>query len=120
MTALKLHYDGWLKLPASLQHALGTATGDLLEVVAAEGGLVLRKAATPASTTIEATSPSATAPAPAAPPAAEIPALRQRSRSRKAVTAASASKPSPAGSIALPPTLRAAGRRKPRAVPPPV
>jgi hypothetical protein len=33
MTTLKLHDDGWLKLPANLQRALGAATGDLLEVV---------------------------------------------------------------------------------------
>jgi hypothetical protein len=50
MTILKLHYDGWLKLPADLQRVLGAATGDLLEIMPAEGGLMLRtKAAAPAS-----------------------------------------------------------------------
>jgi hypothetical protein len=50
MTVLKLHYDGWLKLPASLQRGLGVAAGDLLEIIPTEGGLVLRmKAAAPAS-----------------------------------------------------------------------
>jgi hypothetical protein len=48
MTVLKLHYDGWLKLPAGLQRALGAATGDLLEVVPGEDGVVLRLKATPA------------------------------------------------------------------------
>jgi hypothetical protein len=38
MAVLKLH-DGWLKLPATLQRALGAATGDLLEVVPGDGGL---------------------------------------------------------------------------------
>jgi hypothetical protein len=53
MAVLKLHDDGWLKLPAGLQRALGAATGDLLEIVAVEGGLALRTN-TAASAKIEA------------------------------------------------------------------
>jgi hypothetical protein len=125
MTVLKLHYDGWLKLPADLQRVLGTTTGDLLEIVPTEGGLVLRmKAAAPASTGAEAASPTAAAPAapptPASLPAAEPPAPPKRGRPRKAAADAPAPKKvSPAASVALPPTLRAAGRRKPRTVQPP-
>jgi hypothetical protein len=121
MTALKLHYDGWLKLPASLQCALGAATGDLLEVVAGEDGLVLRlKSATPASAETVVTTTPALAPVVQPAPAAEIPAPRKRGRPRKAVANAPAAKTPSAGSVALPPTLRAVGRRKPRAVQPPV
>ena len=125
MTVLKLHYDGWLKLPADLQRVLGTTTGDLLEIVPTEGGLVLRmKAAAPAS--IEAAAVSSTAAVPAAPsapaslPTVESPAPPKRGRPRKAAADAPAPKKvSPAASVALPPTLRAAGRRKPRTVQPP-
>jgi hypothetical protein len=141
LTVLKLHDDGWLKLPARLQRALGAATGDLLEVVPGEDGLVLRRrSATPASAeTIPATPALAPVvqPAPVTQPVAEIPAPRQRGRPRKVVADAPAAEPSPpaapraspdkpaaktpsAGSVALPPTLRAVGRRKPRAVQPPV
>ena len=108
MTALKLHYDGWLKLPAHLQRALDVATGDLLEVERGMGGLVLRvPGAVPAAV--------APMPAPAAPAmdpvsaAAEAPGPRKRGRPRKAEVAPAAE------SLALPPGLRAAGRRKARA-----
>jgi hypothetical protein len=125
MTVLKLHYDGWLKLPADLQRVLGAATGDLLEIVPTEGGLVLRmKAAAPAS--IEAAAVSPTAAAPAAPPApASLPTVEsaappKRGRTKKAAAdAPDPKKVSPAASVVLPPTLRAAGRRKPRIVQPP-
>jgi hypothetical protein len=114
MTVLKLHYDGWLKLPATLQRALGAATGDLLEIVAVEGGLVLRRnTAASATTEVVAASPPAAAPvvppAPATLPVAELPALRQRGRPRNAVADAPAAKTPSAAAVALPPTLRAAG-----------
>jgi hypothetical protein len=121
MTVLKLHYDGWLKLPASLQRALRAAAGDPLEVVAAEGGLVLRIAsAAPASPGAETASPTAAAPAmPASLPAAEPPTPAKRGRTKKAVADTSAVKTPRPVSVILPPTLRAAGRRKSRAVQPP-
>jgi hypothetical protein len=108
MTALKLHYDGWLKLPVHLQRALGAATGDLLEVEAGRGGLVLRvPGAAPAAATPTA-EPAAPAPDPVS-AAAETSGPRKRGRPRKAEVAPAAE------SLALPPGLRAAGRRKPRA-----
>ena len=45
MPTLKLHYEGWLSLPAALRHRLGLSTGDRLEVELIEGTLVLRPAA---------------------------------------------------------------------------
>jgi hypothetical protein len=121
MTVLELHDDGWLKLPASLRRALGAVTGDLLEVVPGDGGLVL-KAATPA--TAEAAAP-ALAVAPVVPPApapllvAEIPAPRKRGRPRKTVADTPTAKTPLAAAVALPPALRAVGRRKPRSAQPP-
>ena len=42
MTTLKLHYDGWLALPAGLRQALGLNSGDRLEAELVDGTLVLR------------------------------------------------------------------------------
>ena len=45
MATLKLHYDGWLALPADLRRKLGLASGDRLEAELAGGAIVLRPAA---------------------------------------------------------------------------
>src|SRR4051812_41372145 len=45
MPTLKLHYDGWLALPAGLRHALGLNSGDRLEAELVDGALVLRPVA---------------------------------------------------------------------------
>lgn len=45
MTTLKLHHDGWLALPPAFRRALGSGTGDLLEVEAVDGAIVLRPVA---------------------------------------------------------------------------
>jgi antitoxin component of MazEF toxin-antitoxin module len=42
MTPLKLHYDGWISLPASLCQALGLSSGDRLEIELVDGALALR------------------------------------------------------------------------------
>ena len=44
MSTLKLHYDGWLALPARLRQALGLNSGDRLEAELIDGTLVLRPA----------------------------------------------------------------------------
>ena len=44
MPTLKLHYDGWLALPARLRQALGLNSGDRLEAELIDGTLVLRPA----------------------------------------------------------------------------
>jgi hypothetical protein len=61
MPTLKLHYDGWLALPASLRQKLGLNSGDRVEAELVDGGLTLRPVA-------RTTNP-APARAPAAPPA---------------------------------------------------
>jgi antitoxin component of MazEF toxin-antitoxin module len=42
MPAVKLHYDGWVCLPASLCQALGLSYGDRLTAELADGALVLQ------------------------------------------------------------------------------
>ena len=44
MTTIKLHYDGWLTLPAGLRQTLGLNSGDRIEVTLVDGALVLRPA----------------------------------------------------------------------------
>jgi AbrB family looped-hinge helix DNA binding protein len=69
MTTLKLHYDGWLALPAGLRHKLGLKSGDRLEAELVGGTVVLRPAAT-ARHQAEPKTPASEPPvvAPAAPP----------------------------------------------------
>jgi AbrB family looped-hinge helix DNA binding protein len=45
MATLKLHYEGWLALPAGLRQKLGLKSGDRLEAELAQGAIVLRPAA---------------------------------------------------------------------------
>ena len=45
MPTLKLHYDGWLLLPAALRRQLGLNSGDRLDVQLVDGTIVLRPAA---------------------------------------------------------------------------
>jgi AbrB family looped-hinge helix DNA binding protein len=86
MTTLKLHYDGWLALPAGLREKLGLKSGDRLEAELVGGTLVLRPAATargragPGAKASEP--PAATAPA-ASPVEAATPAKRKPGRPRK-------------------------------------
>ena len=42
MPTLKLHYDGWLMLPAGLRQALGLNSGDRLATELVDGALILR------------------------------------------------------------------------------
>ena len=44
MAILKLHYDGWLTLPADLRHRLALETGDRLQAELVDGAIVLRPA----------------------------------------------------------------------------
>jgi hypothetical protein len=78
----------------------------------------MNTAASAATETVAALPPAAAPVVPPAPaiPAAETPAPRKGGRLRKAVADAPAAKTLPAAAIALPPILRAAGRRKPRTV----
>src|SRR5262245_43776279 len=44
LTTLKLHYDGWLALPAGLRQTLDLKTGDRLVAELVDGTIVLRPA----------------------------------------------------------------------------
>ena len=95
MAGLKIHYDGWVKLPAALLRALGAKSGDTIEVEPREGGLVLRARI---GKSADAPGPEAADPAPAQDPPDQLRASR---RKRAAGV--------PASSVAL----RAAGHRTP-------
>src|SRR5688500_3144164 len=86
MTTLKLHYDGWLTLPAGLRHKLGLKSGDRLEAELVGGTVVLRPAAATrrqAEPKMQASERPA-AVAPATPPVeATAPAKRRPGRPRK-------------------------------------
>ena len=97
MADLKIHYDGWVKLPAALLRALGAKSGDMIEVEPREGGLVLRARS---GKSADAPEPEAAGPAPAEDPP-DQPRASRRGR-------APSGSPS---SVALPPAQRAAGRR---------
>jgi antitoxin component of MazEF toxin-antitoxin module len=45
MPTIKLHYDGWMALPAGLRQALGLNSGDRLKAELVDGALVLRPVA---------------------------------------------------------------------------
>jgi hypothetical protein len=98
MAALKIHYDGWVKLPTGLLRALGAKAGDTLEASPREDGLVLRAAAgkkPPREPRLDDQAPAASG-TEDAPPAPK--ALRAARPTQVAV--------------ALPPALRSAGRRR--------
>ena len=85
MTTLKLHYDGWLTLPAGLRHKLGLKSGDRLEAELVGGTVVLRPAAQARRQTepeTQAGEPPAAA-APAAPPVEAIAPAKRRPKQPK-------------------------------------
>jgi AbrB family looped-hinge helix DNA binding protein len=96
MSTLKLHYEGWLALPAGFRQKLGLKSGDRLEAELAGGTITLRPAGRPAPPAGRAGEgegqPGRTA-AKAAPPA----------------TRRAARQPAPA---TLPPVSKSRGRRK--------
>lgn len=44
MTKLKIHYDGWVVLPAAVRRRFGVTTGDQLDAEWTPNGLLLRSA----------------------------------------------------------------------------
>jgi AbrB family looped-hinge helix DNA binding protein len=85
VTTLKLHFDGWLALPAGLRQKLGLKSGDRLEAELVDGAVVLRPAAAArdqAEPEPQASEPPAAAPA-APPLEAATPGKRRPGRPRK-------------------------------------
>jgi antitoxin component of MazEF toxin-antitoxin module len=70
MPTVKLHYDGWICLPASLCRALGLSSGDRLTAELLDGALALRPIVkrTAHDQQIETAASSATGPRETAPP----------------------------------------------------
>jgi bifunctional DNA-binding transcriptional regulator/antitoxin component of YhaV-PrlF toxin-antitoxin module len=102
VTTLKLHYDGWLALPADFRRKLGLGKGQALEAQLVGGTIVLRPAGGKAAAAVEAEPAPEPAPEPAVmePAAAEAPA-KPRARRKQATTA----------TTALPPVLKSRGRK---------
>ncbi len=84
MPTLKLHYDGWLALPAALRLALGLTSGDRVEAELVDGALVLRPVVKARSSAPRDAAANASAGAdPEGPASGAIPASRKRGRPRK-------------------------------------
>jgi bifunctional DNA-binding transcriptional regulator/antitoxin component of YhaV-PrlF toxin-antitoxin module len=88
VTTLKLHYDGWLALPAALRRKLGLGKGVALEVELVDGTIVLRPSSEGQGSAIgrerEATEPPVNLASSAPPsPRADTPATREGDRARK-------------------------------------
>ena len=92
MPTVKIHYDGWICLPASLCRALGLSKGDRLAAELVDGALALRPVArrtgqdqpteTPAS-------PAIGRPKETAPTGDAMPARRKPGRPRKKLSPSS-------------------------------
>lgn len=116
MTKVKLHFDGWLALPAAIRRRMGVTTGDQLEVEWTDGGLLLRSPGAAQSEDahdkpeVEAETIVLEAPAVAKKPPAKKTAVKKP-------VAAPKSKPSgtrarPTGKLAASTIPKARGRRK--------
>jgi bifunctional DNA-binding transcriptional regulator/antitoxin component of YhaV-PrlF toxin-antitoxin module len=100
VTTLKLHYEGWLALPADFRRKLGLGKGQALEAQLVGGTIVLRPAGMKAVEAVEVEvepEPAVTEPA-----AAEAPAKPRARRKQATATTATAT---------LPPALKSRGRK---------
>jgi bifunctional DNA-binding transcriptional regulator/antitoxin component of YhaV-PrlF toxin-antitoxin module len=104
VTTLKLHYDGWLALPADFRRKLGLGKGQALEAQLVGGTIVLRPAGMKAAEAVEVEVEPELAPEPAVmePAPAEAPA-KPRARRKQATTATA--------TATLPPALKSRGRK---------
>jgi len=85
VATLKLHYDGWLVLPAGLRNALELESGDRLEAELVDGAIVLRptKGKRPATRPKKVAELSVAVSVPTSFPKAPAVAKRPRGRPRK-------------------------------------
>jgi AbrB family looped-hinge helix DNA binding protein len=111
MATLKLHYEGWLALPAGLRQKLGLKSGDQLEAELVRGTIVLRPAGRPTAPPGRSDEPEPERAV--APPAGEAKS-QPAAAAVKAPPAArrTARNPAPAS---LPAALKGRGRRKVKA-----
>ena len=112
MPTLKLHYEGWVALPAALRQRLGLNSGDRLEVDLVDGTIVLRPAAKARRLAPRKGQAAAIDyPAPAAPETRTltdaVPARRKPGRPRKHDAAAEVDAPTPKRPRGRPRTVRA-------------
>ena len=108
MPSAKLHYDGWVAIPATMRRRLGVDTGDKLDLELTENGLLLRN---PNSGPVEVTSQ---APVEAKPSNSNVSKTRANPARAaiKRMRGGGKSQEKPNSGLALPDQLRARGRRK--------
>jgi bifunctional DNA-binding transcriptional regulator/antitoxin component of YhaV-PrlF toxin-antitoxin module len=114
MATLKLHYEGWLALPAGLRQKLGLKSVDQLEAELVRGTIVLRRAGRSASSQVLPDEPEAEPERAAAPSAGEAKPASAAAASLAAAetppaTRRTTRKPAQA---TLPAALKGRGRRK--------
>jgi bifunctional DNA-binding transcriptional regulator/antitoxin component of YhaV-PrlF toxin-antitoxin module len=86
VTTLKLHYEGWLALPAAFRQKLGLSTGAALEAELVDGTIVLRplnKERRSAGREQEAIEPPVELASPTPAPAIDAPATQEKGQTRK-------------------------------------
>jgi antitoxin component of MazEF toxin-antitoxin module len=104
MTRLKVHFDGWLALPAHLRQQLGLASGAELEAELVDGSIVLRPAGAASTTPAEAERVASTA-------AAAVPAPSVLAAAPEPEEAAREPAPVPVpAALALPSAAKRRGR----------
>lgn len=116
MPKIKLHYDGWLALPATLRAQLNLKSGDPLEVTLVDGTLVLR----PAARERHAAQPQTEVEMPAAgvpPPVQVEPAATTSKRTRRAAKTDAAEPAPPPKRRGRPPKTADASEPEPATMP---
>jgi AbrB family looped-hinge helix DNA binding protein len=106
MSTLKLHYEGWLALPAGFRQKLGLKSGDRLEAELVSGTIMLRPLGRPTSPPVRPDEGEGRPGRAAAPP-----------RAGRAKPSPAATRP-PAAKAAPPATRRSARQAAPATLPP--
>ena len=118
MTKLKIHYDGWIALPASARRRLGVTSGDELTLDFNDGGLTLRppgEKSAPSADTEPMDKNGSTAPAEAKKPAQArkpAPKAAKAAPSKKTTKTATDSAPKSRGKAVAATLPKARGRKR--------
>src|SRR3954452_18347156 len=106
MSTVRLNYDGWLALPATVRQRLGLITGDRLDLELVDGIITLRPRWADALPERPAAEPGVTAGAPAGSATPELPAAAAPTRN------GAAARPGKSPLPVIPPALKARGGKR--------